>query len=65
MPAVLRAAEIAPFLFAKPLAFGDFPQTWTVNGGQTLTARAVRLDDFVASGPLSTACRARAATTVS
>lgn len=47
MPAVLRAAEIAPFLFAKPLAFGDFPQTWTVNGGQTLTARAVRLDDFV------------------
>ncbi|ESJ11903.1 GNAT family acetyltransferase [Cupriavidus sp. HPC(L)] len=47
MPAVLRAAEIAPFLFARPLAFGDFPQTWTVNGGQMLTARAVRLDDFV------------------
>ncbi|UZN50985.1 GNAT family N-acetyltransferase [Cupriavidus cauae] len=46
MPAVLRAAEIAPFLFAKPLAFGDFPQTWTIKGGQTLTARAVRPEDF-------------------
>ncbi len=46
MPAVLRAAELAPFLFAQPLAFGDFPQTWALNGGQTLTARAVRPDDF-------------------